>query len=98
MDRATTIERLKASEVELRALGVLHVSLFGSVARDEAGPLSDVDLAAVFDRTKRLTLFSIAGISDRLQEIVGAPIDLISEPARKPRLQAQIDRDRVHVF
>ena len=60
--------------------------------------MSDIDLAATFDPARRMNLFSIAGISDRLEEIVGAPVEFISEPAAKPRLQAQIDRDRVDVF
>jgi uncharacterized protein len=98
MDRNTAMSRLQASEAELRSMGVLHLSLFGSVARGDAGPQSDVDLAAIFDPARRMNLFSYAAISDRIQEIVGAPVDLIGEPARKPRLQAQIERDRVRVF
>jgi predicted nucleotidyltransferase len=35
---------------------------------------------------------------NRLRELVGAPVDLVGEPARKPRMQAEIDRDRLRVF
>jgi uncharacterized protein len=49
VDRQTAIERLKAHEGELRAMGVSGLSLFGSVSRGDARPDSDVDLAARFD-------------------------------------------------
>ena len=45
MDRQRIITRLRAHEAELRRAGVLSLSLFGSAARDDAGPASDVDLA-----------------------------------------------------
>jgi predicted nucleotidyltransferase len=35
---------------------------------------------------------------NRLRELVGAPVDLVGEPARKPGMQAEIDRDRLRVF
>ena len=44
MDRDTAISRLKAHEAELRRLGVQHLWLFGSTARGDARPDSDVDL------------------------------------------------------
>ncbi len=46
MDRDTVIARLRAHEQELKSAGVLSLRLFGSVARDEVGPDSDVDLMA----------------------------------------------------
>lgn len=98
MDRVTALARLRARESELRAMGVQSLSLFGSVARGEAGPESDVDLAAELDPAKRITVFSYAVIADRIREMMGVPVDLITEPVRKSRLQARIDRDRVRVF
>lgn len=98
MDRITALARLRARENELRAMGVVSLSLFGSVARGEEGPESDVDLAAKLDPAKRITLFGFAGISERIREMIGVPVDLVSEPVQKARLQALIDRDRVHVF
>ena len=98
MQRSTALSRLTAFEPELRAMGVSGLSLFGSVARDEAGPASDVDIVVRLDETRNLDLIDSAQINLRLQEMLGAKVDLVTEPARKPRFQAQIDRDRVHAF
>ena len=49
MDKHFVIERLRQHEEELKAAGIVHLHVFGSVARDEASSLSDVDLLADFD-------------------------------------------------
>ena len=98
MDRQTALDRLKANEAELRAMGVLRLSLFGSVARGDATAGSDVDLAAELDHARKLDLFDFAVINERLSDVLGLKVDLVSEPARRARFQAAIDRDRVHVF
>jgi predicted nucleotidyltransferase len=92
------IATLKASEPELRRLGVSSLSLFGSTARGEAGPSSDVDIAAQFDEASRVGAFRFATIADRLAELLGSPVDLVGEPARKTAMQHNIDRDRLRVF
>ena len=79
-------------------MGITALSLFGSVARDEAGPASDVDIAVKLNDARRLDLIDFAQINLRLQDMLGVKVDLVSEPARKPVFQAQIDRDRVHAF
>lgn len=98
MDRSTALKRLKAHEAELRAMGVTALSLFGSVARDEAGPESDVDLVARIDRERIRTLFDLGGLADHVEQVLKARVDMVTEPIEKPRLAAEVKRDRVHVF
>jgi predicted nucleotidyltransferase len=98
MEPNEVIRRLRAHEAELKAMGIKRLSLFGSVARGEAGPDSDVDLAAEFDPAKRIGLFEYGGIAHRLEQLVGTRVDLVSEPIRKERFRARVDRDRVFVF
>ena len=98
MDRDAVLERLRAHEAELKAMGVKRLSLFGSVARGEAGPGSDVDLAAELDHGRPFGLFEFAGLQERLGQLLGARVDLVSEPIRKERFRARVDEDRVHVF
>lgn len=98
MDRNAVLERLRAHEAELKAMGVARLSLFGSVARGEAGSDSDVDVAVELDHGRGIDLLDFAQINLRLNDLLGAKVDLISEPARRPDFQAEIERDRVDAF
>jgi hypothetical protein len=92
------IATLRAHEGELRRAGIRHLSLFGSIARGDAEAASDVDLAAEFDPAARMDLFRLTALERQLGNIVGRRVDLVPEPAEKPRLQANIDRDRRRAF
>ena len=99
MTRDAILATLRSHEAELRRLGVAQLSLFGSVARGDDGAESDVDIAARFDPDARLGVFAIAGIEARLTEILGGrPVDLLEEPAMRPSLRQEIERDRVRAF
>ena len=78
------------------------VSLFGSVARGDESVDSDVDLAVLlgndfskggFDYCQRMD-----DLRKRFSEITGCPVDVVEEPVRRQRLQAEIDRDRALAF
>ena len=100
MTKAEALARLRAHETDLRALGIERLSIFGSIARGEERADSDLDLAASmdYDRVRALGPFGFFGIEERLADMFGVKVDLVTEPTRRPRLQARIDRDRVHVF
>ena len=89
---------LRTHEAELRNAGIRRLSLFGSVARGDGEAGSDVDLAAEFDPNARMDLFRLAALERRITEIVGRPVDLLPEPAEKPRLRANVERDRRLAF
>ena len=56
----------------------LSVYVFGSVARDTAGPASDVDVAVLFDRTPPSTLMGPRlSLEGRLEQALGRPVDLV---------------------
>ena len=102
MNREDAIATLRAHEPELRAIGVVNASMFGSVARNEAGVDSDVDLAVRLSAnfsTGGLDYFSrLEELERRLSAILGCKVDVIEEPVRKQRIQVEIDRDRTLVF
>ena len=98
MDRDSAITRLKAHGAELRAMGVASLSLFGSTARGDERDGSDVDVAITLDRSQQIGLFAFAAISAQVQDWFDIPVDVVGEPARKARFQAEIDRDRIRVF
>jgi uncharacterized protein len=101
-DTSTTadevIASLRAHAAELRGIGVRHLSLYGSVARGEAGPDSDIDLAAELERDRHIGLFGLVALERRLIELLGRKVDLLPELVEKKRLQANIDRDRRRAF
>lgn len=101
MEREQVIAILKAYEPELRAAGVASVSLFGSLARGES-PAHDVDvvvrLRENFSKPGLNYITRLEDLQRRLSEILGRKVDLIEEPARKERLQREIDKDRVLAF
>jgi predicted nucleotidyltransferase len=87
--------RLREHKEELQAAGIVHLSVFGSVARGEATSASDVDLLADFDKSKRMTLVKIGSLQGRLTELLGVHVDLSSpewmrEPAKSRALSEAI--------
>lgn len=92
------IATLRAHEPELRAAGIRRLSLFGSVARGDAVAESDVDLVAELDPAARIGLFALAALERRLAGLIGHSVDLLPEPVEKPRLRANIERDRRRAF
>jgi len=102
MDRSSVIATLRRHQDELRALGVTSISIFGSVARDEARAASDVDLAVRLSPLFASGGFAYFGrleaLRDRLSRLLGGDVDIVEEPVEAPRLQRQIDRDRLLAF
>ena len=88
MRREEALRRLAGHRDELAAMGAGSLSLFGSVARDEAGPDSDVDILIEFDRP--LDLFDLGRIQVRLEEILGRRVDLVMPDTLRPRLRASV--------
>lgn len=70
--------------------------LSGSAARGEAGPESDVDLLAEYERGT--TLFDIAGLKLELKETLGRGVDLTSPQTLKPRLREHVPREQVRLL
>jgi predicted nucleotidyltransferase len=101
MDRARVVAALKAHEQDLRASGVLSLSLFGSVARGEDSA-HDVDIAVRLGENfsaRGLDYFSrLSELKGRLSGILGCKVDVVEEPVRKKRFQTEIDRDRALAF
>ena len=92
------IVTLRAHEAEMRRAGIRHRLLFSSVARGYPEAGSDVDLVVEFDPVARMDPFRLTALERRIAEILGRRVDLLSELVEKPRLRANIDRDRRLAF
>jgi uncharacterized protein len=98
MDKSFVIEKLRHHERELKAAGILHIRVFGSVARDEASTVSDVDLLADFDKSKRMTLVKVGSLQSRLSDMLGARVDLSSTEWMREPVKSKALREAVIVF
>lgn len=98
MDREQVIAVLRGHEVELRAAGVVRLWIFGSTARGDQRPDSDVDLLATFDHTRRITLLDVAGIEWRLSRMLGRSVELVEEGTLKPRVRESVEAEAVRAF
>ncbi|KAB8316750.1 nucleotidyltransferase [Tolypothrix campylonemoides VB511288] len=93
MKRDEVLAIVAAHRQQLQAMGVKSLELFGSVARDEAGPNSDVDFLVEFDRP--VGLFEFNQVQLYLEDILGHPVDMgrpiaLREHLREPVLKEAI--------
>jgi predicted nucleotidyltransferase len=98
MTREAIIAALRSHEPELKAAGVVRLSLFGSAARNAARPDSDIDLLAAFDETLPLSLLDVIRIENHIADMLGHPVDLIEEGTLKPRVRESVNREAVRAF
>ena len=96
MRRADVIALVTASRQEIiERFGVRALSLFGSVARDEARPDSDVDVLVEFNGPT--TFDSHMGLLLFLEDLLGRHVDVVTAKGIKPRLRPLIEQDLVRV-
>ena len=97
MNRNQIIKKLRVNHSLLRQYSVRSISVFGSVARGENRPESDVDLLVEFDPEARIGLFTFVYLKDLLSELLGCPVDLVTPDALHPALKESILEEAVHV-
>ncbi len=96
--RKSAFATLREHEPELRARGVQHAAIFGSLARGESGPDRDVDVLIDLDRNRAIGLFEYAGIRLFVAELPGTESDVVHKKTLKPLLRESILRDAVDAF
>jgi len=97
MDKETVIHTLRAHEAELRAEGVSHVFLFGSVARGEADEASDVDLFYDYD-PDRFGFLQFMRIRELAPEIIGRAVDIMPRDGIHPLIRPEVEQMAIEVF
>ncbi|MHB8763139.1 MAG: nucleotidyltransferase family protein [Deferrisomatales bacterium] len=94
-----TLEQIRAAlagrREALDRLGVLSLEVFGSVARGDAGPGSDVDLLVSF--TGPATFDRYMDLRFLLEEAMGCRVDLLTRRSLRPELAPRVERDAVRV-
>lgn len=96
MSRAEVLDLLSRIKAELATrYGVTRLALFGSTARDAARADSDVDILVAFDGPA--TSQRYFGVLFILEDLLGRPVDLVTDKALRPEMRPRVEREAVHV-
>jgi predicted nucleotidyltransferase len=98
MRRSDVVARLKKTEPALRAFGVGALYLFGSHARDEASPDSDIDVFIDPVPDKAFGFAPFMDAYETLQKAVGDRLDYGTRKGLHPLLRSDIEREAIRVF
>ncbi len=92
------VARIRTEEKELRRRGILHLSVFGSTARGEGRPGSDIDIAIDIEPDRSFSLIRMEDTRLLLEDLLCHPVDLGEAESFRPSVRSAFDRDRVKVF
>ncbi len=96
MNRYATLRLLEKHKPYLASqFGVRQLALFGSVARDTATAQSDVDVLVSFNGPATSARFF--GVKFYLEDLMGRPVDLVTDKALRPELRSYVEREAVSV-
>ncbi len=98
MNKQSAIDILIRHQDALRARGVRHAALFGSVARGEARPDSDLDILIELDPDLQLDVFGYAGLKRYIAELFNGRVDVVNKDALKHHLRQPVTADAVYAF
>lgn len=98
MNREDVIATLRAHEPELRHRGVLHAALFGSLARNEAQPASDIDILIEVAPDAPIGVFEYVGITQYLADLFPSRVDVTNRDRLKPLVRPSAERDAMYAF
>jgi predicted nucleotidyltransferase len=98
MDSRNIIATLRQHEDELHRQGVAHAALFGSVARGDARPDSDIDILIDLDPNVSLSVFDYVALKEYIAGLFEGPVDVVNRDGLKPYLKPLVLADIVHAF
>ena len=98
MNSQEVIAVLRENADALRARGVCHAALFGSVARGDARPDSDVDIMIELAPDNALDLFAYSGLIHYIESLFPVPVDVVDRDALKSYVRAPAARDSIYAF
>jgi hypothetical protein len=98
MRRDDIIAKLKSAEPALRARGIRRAAVFGSVARGDDRPDSDIDILVEFEPGAEGSIYEYMNLKEYIAGLFDGPVDVIDRQALKPHLRAPAARDTLYAF
>lgn len=96
MNRDEVLNTLRAHKPALaERFGITELALFGSFARDQANDKSDVDILVRFDAPA--TSRSYFGVQFYIEDLLGRPVDLVTDKALRPEIRPYVEREALNV-
>lgn len=98
VEKNSVIRTLRRNRGQLQRMGVRHVALFGSTARGDAGPESDLDLMVDIDPQAVLGVYEYVSVVQFLQSLFPGPVDVSNLEAQRPHVRETAARDAAYAF
>jgi hypothetical protein len=98
MTREQIIAKLRSTAPALKAEGVTKLAIFGSRARDDARPDSDIDVLVEVAPDSRFSLLNLIGVEHIIKDVTGLPAQATMRRSLDPRMAERIADDIVEVF
>ena len=98
MDRSQTVNDLRRHEAPLRRMGVTRLALFGSLARGEARPDSDIDVVVDIAPNRKYTLVDHSTVRLYLADLFGRDVDVVVRRAMPREMRRRVADEEVPVF
>jgi predicted nucleotidyltransferase len=98
MDKHDILSRLRENEAALKVRGVTHAALFGSRARGDNRPDSDIDILVEIAPDFRMDVFQYVGIVHSIEELFPMRVDVSNRIALKSHVRPAAERDAIYAF
>jgi predicted nucleotidyltransferase len=97
-DRQEIVDKLRQNEAALRARGVSHAALFGSRARGDNRPDSDIDIMIEVDPAAEIGVYEYVALKDYIAALFDRPVDIVSRDGLKPYVKPAVTTDAIYAF